>query len=157
MAKEFNANPLPGFKSGPFIKPETNEPDYHVWFAHIPGLDSTPWEGHTYIVKIIWPEYYPKDPKLPKVYFTDTNMHNLHMNVYSNGRCCYSLPTYKPMSETVLKDLLLSFQQFLMDPNPNSTANGSLATKFRENKETFWQFIRNEVVKLPKVVGSITC
>ena len=53
------------------------------WSATIEGIDSTPWEGGLFQLKLEFTENYPNKP--PNVKFISEMF---HPNIYKDGRIC---------------------------------------------------------------------
>ena len=118
------------------------EKDMTKWEAVIIGPDETEWEGGIFKLHIDFANDYPANP--PKVKFL-TKM--FHPNIYTNGEICLDILGNKwtPILNAV--SVLQSIQSLLTDPNTASPANSEASKLYEEDKDAYYQKVREFVIK----------
>mmetsp|Transcript_12077 Transcript_12077/g.29453 ORF Transcript_12077/g.29453 Transcript_12077/m.29453 type:complete len:173 (-) Transcript_12077:60-578(-) len=144
-----------GFSAKPRNKPDGST-DMYTWDCIVPGKDGTYMEGGKFPCTIKFRSDYPNKP--PAVYMPQGF---LHVNVFDNGAVCLSIlkteiPEHLAAMATVdawkpsisIKQILLSIQELLHNPNFGSVANweahklnaksaGAYAAKMREQARQY--------------------
>lgn len=115
-----------------------NESDLTHFTATFPGVRDTPYEGGTFVVDFQVPSEYPLKP--PKVKF-ETPIY--HPNVSSQtGAICLDILKDKWIPTYGIKQILISLQQLLDDPNANDPQDAEVARVFNEDRPRFVQTAR---------------
>ncbi|QPG72715.1 Ubiquitin-conjugating enzyme E2 7 [Brettanomyces nanus] len=148
--KELLNEPTEGIIAGPVC-----EDNLFIWNCLLVGPSGTPYEYGIFRATMKFPKDYPLSP--PKMKF-DTPI--LHPNIYKDGTVCISIlhpPGDDPMMyESAderwgplqsIEKILLSVCSMLAEPNPNSPANVDAAKLWRDNRDTFNEIVRGQVVK----------
>lgn len=127
----------------PGISAKPNENDVKEWTAIVEGPEGTLWEGGKFKLSLSFTDSYPNSP--PKVKFVTPDIY--HPNVYQNGDICLNifdsagwLPSFD------VESILISIQQLLNDPNPDSPANKTASETYANNKAEYEKNVR-ECVK----------
>ena len=100
------------------------------WVATIQGPPSSPYQGGTFILDIIFPMDYPFKP--PTVTFR-TRIY--HCNINSQGQICLDILKEQWSPALTMDKVLLSVRLLLADPNPQDPLNGVIANQLVFNKE----------------------
>lgn len=104
-------DPLPGI----FVVPE--ESNLRVMHALITGPEGTPYDGGSFIFKLVFPCDYPASPPKVKFLTTGGGVVRFNPNLYANGKVCLSIlgtwsgPGWLPVQ--TLASVLLSIQSLL--------------------------------------------
>lgn len=130
--KKLLAEPIPGISAEPL-----SGHNIMVWQAVIFGPDDTPWEGGTFELRMTFSETYPADP--PTVVFVSQMF---HPNIYRDGKICLDLLQDKWSPAYGAKELLLSIQTLLNDPNPDSPAHIIASKMYEEDREQYIREVR---------------
>jgi ubiquitin-conjugating enzyme E2 I len=141
-----------GFYAKPQRKTDGST-DIMVWEAGIipkaGSMYSLPESGATYRVILRFPSTYPANA--PKVSFSPPIFHT---NVFPDGYVCLSILLEEGhhggkvashwTPAITIKEILLSLQTFLDDPNPNSIANAEACTLCRSNRAKYDERVKLE-------------
>ncbi|XP_059174451.1 SUMO-conjugating enzyme UBC9-B-like [Physella acuta] len=114
------------------------------WDCKIPGKKGTSWEGGLFSLKMTFTDAYPS--VAPECTFQPTIF---HPNIFANGVVCLSLlrdANYWREAVT-LKEILLSIQDLLNEPNPNSPANRDANIIYVQNKAEYERRIREQALQ----------
>jgi ubiquitin-conjugating enzyme E2 I len=120
--------------------------DLMKWEAGIPGKDGTIWEGGEYFLTLQFSEDYPSKP--PKCQFSPVLF---HPNIYPSGTVCLSIlneeKDWRP--SITIKQMLLSIQALLDNPNNSDPAQKEPFELFASDKAAYELRVRKEVRKHP--------
>lgn len=123
-----------------FSMKQLNENDTYNWNAVITGPEGSDYESCKYLLSITYPNDYPFIP--PTVKFISPI---LHPNVSETGEICLNIlkkdDGWSP-ALSILK-VLLSLQNLLMEPNPESALNIDAVLEKRKNHEDFKIKVKN--------------
>mmetsp|Transcript_6665 Transcript_6665/g.6227 ORF Transcript_6665/g.6227 Transcript_6665/m.6227 type:complete len:144 (-) Transcript_6665:71-502(-) len=119
------------------IHAEPDENNMLEWYAVILGPDDTDWEGGLFKLSLEFTEEYPNKP--PSVKF-NTPMY--HPNIYNNGKICLDILQKEWTAVYDVSAVLVSIQQLLTDPNPDSPANSEAAKLFVDDREAYNDKVR---------------
>ncbi|KRZ70023.1 SUMO-conjugating enzyme UBC9 [Trichinella papuae] len=136
--RNWRKNHPPGFIAKPVAAPDGTL-ELGKWECCVPGPPNTPWEGGLYKLYILFGESYPFTPP-SKIWFSPPI---LHPNVYTSGSVCISLLQEDGWRSSMqLKDILVSIQTLLAEPNINSPANAEAYKLYNENRAAYDDRIR---------------
>lgn len=139
-------------KDKPFgfhARPDSNEDgsvNLMKWKCHIPGKQSTDWEGGFFPLTMEFSEDYPTKPpkcKFPAGFF--------HPNIYPSGTVCLSILNedegWRP--SITVKQILLGVQELLDTPNANSPAQSDAFVLFTQNLPEYKKRVRRQAAQYP--------
>jgi ubiquitin-protein ligase len=119
---------------------QVKEDDPYKWNAVIVGPVSSDYESCKYLLSITYPHEYPFSP--PFVKFISPI---LHPNVSTSGEICLNIlkkdDGWSPALS--ISKVLLSLQNLLMEPNPDSALNINAVVEKRKNPEEFKKKIKS--------------
>ncbi|KRY87606.1 SUMO-conjugating enzyme UBC9 [Trichinella pseudospiralis] len=157
--RNWRKNHPPGFIAKPVAAPDGTL-ELGKWECCVPGPPNTPWEGGLYKLYILFGDSYPYTPpsKIWSVVVCYAEMNTLfvmlrffyrfcppilHPNVYTSGSVCISLLQENGWRSSMqLKDILVSIQTLLAEPNINSPANAEAYKLYNENRAAYDERIR---------------
>ena len=118
-----------------------------LWQAGIRGKDGTDWEGGLFQCSLIFSEEYPS--KAPLVKFVPCLF---HVNIFSTGNVCLDILNANWSSSIKIKDLLISLQTLLSEPNSlHSTDRPEISTLHRKNPLEYAKRVKEQTKKfIPK-------
>ena len=105
--------------------------------AIIHGPPDTPYENGQFKLSINIGSSYPMKP--PSVKFTSNIF---HPNVYNDGKICVDILQNEWSPSLKISTILISIRSLLMDPNPDSPANGNAAKLFINDRNKFDETVR---------------
>ncbi|KRX77738.1 SUMO-conjugating enzyme UBC9-A [Trichinella sp. T6] len=138
-------NHPPGFIAKPVVAPDGTL-ELRKWECWVPGPQNTPWEGGLYKLFILFGESYPYQPpaKIWSVIVCSAKTNVLfsppilHPNVYTSGTVCISLLQEDGWRSSMqLKDILVSVQTLLAEPNISNPANAEAYKLYKENRAAY--------------------
>ncbi|KRY33057.1 SUMO-conjugating enzyme UBC9 [Trichinella spiralis] len=136
--RNWRKNHPPGFIAKPVVASDGTL-ELRKWECWIPGPQNTPWEGGLYKLFILFGENYPYKPPA-KIWFSPPI---LHPNVFSGGSVCISLLQEDGWRSSMqLKDILVSVQTLLAEPNIRSPANAEAYKLYKDNRAAYDDRIR---------------
>ena len=113
---------------------QLNENDAYKWNAILFGPDGSDYESCKYLLSITYPFEYPFAP--PTIKFISPI---LHPNVNETGEICLNIlkkdDGWSPALS--ISKVLLSLQNLLMEPNPDSALNIDAVIEKKKNPEEF--------------------
>lgn len=122
--------------------------DFFKWDCVIEGPRDTIWDGGQFKLKLEFKESYPSEP--PEVHF-ETPIY--HPNVYDNGKICISILESKNWSRMYgPKEILISIQSLLDDPNCESPANKDAADNYKNNRPLYEQKVKESVINSKNLI-----
>ncbi|XP_003371614.1 ubiquitin-conjugating enzyme [Trichinella spiralis] len=157
--RNWRKNHPPGFIAKPVVASDGTL-ELRKWECWIPGPQNTPWEGGLYKLFILFGENYPYKPPakiwsvivcFPKTnvlfvmlrFFSRFSPPILHPNVFSGGSVCISLLQEDGWRSSMqLKDILVSVQTLLAEPNIRSPANAEAYKLYKDNRAAYDDRIR---------------
>lgn len=116
--------------------------DYSNINAIIYGPADTPYSEGEFKISIKIGESYPMKP--PSVSFTSNIF---HPNVYNDGKICVDILQNEWSPSLKISTILISIRSLLMDPNPDSPANGVAAKLFTNDRNKFDETVREFISK----------
>ncbi|GAX80539.1 hypothetical protein CEUSTIGMA_g7977.t1 [Chlamydomonas eustigma] len=136
-----------GFSAKPCINTD-GAVDLLNWTCTVPGKEATAWEGGKYPLKLAFSAQYPS--RAPSASFPAGF---LHPNVYPDGHVCLSIlnddedlgGTWAPSIS--VKQILLSIQQLLDEPNLQSPAQHLAEEMLRKTPLKYQEEIRKQALK----------
>ena len=122
-----------------FCMKQVEESDSYKWDAIITGPKCSDYESCKYLLLIIYPFEYPFAP--PIIKFISPI---LHPNVNESGEICLNILKKDDGWSPVLSisKVLLSLQNLLMEPNPDSALNIDAVFEKKKNPEEFKKKIK---------------
>ena len=102
------------------------------WAAVILGPEDTAWAGAALCLSLDFTDEYPTKPPTVKIL---TRM--FHPNVYNDGSICLDILKEKWSPAYDVSSVLVSIQNLLTDPNPQSPANGEAANLYVRDRNGF--------------------
>jgi ubiquitin-conjugating enzyme E2 A len=112
------------------------------WTGVIFGPGDTEWENGIFKLELTFPNDYPQNP--PKAKF---NTEMFHPNIYSDGRVCVNILQGQWTPANDVTSILISLQALLIDPNPDSAANGEAGSLFKNNRAEYIRRVKAVVEK----------
>lgn len=118
-----------GSESSLVVSLEPIDGDLSRWAGEIRGPTGTPYEGHTFSLKLVLGDRYPTTP--PQVTFVRRSMPHCNVN-YETGSICLNILTPEQWSPAWdLLHVLEAIIQLLSDPEPDSPLDIDLANILR--------------------------
>jgi ubiquitin-protein ligase len=113
---------------------QVNENDAYKWHTIMVGPNGSDYESCKYLLSITYPYEYPFAP--PIIKFLSPI---LHPNVNESGEICLNILKKDDGWSPALpiSKVLLSLQNLLMEPNPDSALNIDAVLEKRKNPEEF--------------------
>ena len=124
-----------------FSMKQVSEDDPYVWNATILGPNGSDYESCKYLLSITYPNEFPFAP--PIIKFISPI---LHPNVSENGDICLNILKKEQdgwSPALPITKVLLSLQNLLMEPNPDSALNIDAVLEKRKNPEEFKKKLKN--------------
>lgn len=111
---------------------EVNEENIADIQASITGPESTPYEGGTFLVKLVLGPDFPA--AAPRGYFLTKIF---HPNIAPNGDICVNTLKRDWKPDTTLKKILMVIRCLLIEPGPDSALNEEAAVLMQEDFEAY--------------------
>jgi ubiquitin-protein ligase len=123
-----------------FSMKQLKDDDPYNWNAIIPGPEKSDYESCKYLLSVHYPFEYPFSP--PVIKFISPIF---HPNVSESGDICLNILKKDDGWSPVLSisKVLLSIQNLLMEPNPESALNIDAVLEKKKNPEEFKKKINN--------------
>lgn len=113
---------------------QLNENDIYKWNVIISGPEGSDYENCKYLLSVVYPYEYPFAP--PVIKFISPI---LHPNVNESGEICLNIlkkdDGWSPALS--ISKVILSLQNLLMEPNPDSALNIDAVLEKRKTPEEF--------------------
>lgn len=107
------------------------------WKAILYGPKDSLYEGYEFDISIKLPENYPMSP--PNVKFISPIK---HLNINDSGDICVDILKNKWTSSQNMTSVLMSIILLLTEPNISDPFNNSLSELYRENKDRYYEEIK---------------
>lgn len=121
-------------KSDGLSMKQINESDFYKWNVVITGPICSDYESCNYLLSIIYPQEYPFAP--PTIKFISPI---IHPNISISGDICLNIlkkdDGWSPA--LTISKVLLSLQNLMMEPNPESALNIDAVLEKKKNHEEF--------------------
>jgi len=135
-------------------KPSCNADDTQnllVWKCSIPGPHGTCWEGGRLPLTLTFTEDYATAP--PAAQFKqmppDFKRPLFHPNVFNDGKVCLSILKQKNWNASLtIKQVLISIQRLLAEPNNNDAAQTEAHKVFANSRAEYERRVKEQVALL---------
>ncbi|XP_025419286.1 SUMO-conjugating enzyme UBC9-B-like [Sipha flava] len=122
-----------------------------IWQCFIPGKKNTPWEGGVFSLRMFFKDSYPLSP--PKCMFPSQFF---HPNVYPSGNVCLPLlDQYGGWNSSItIKQILLSIQQLLCEPNINYPVQRKAHYYYCHDRNKYDKIVRAQAAYASRFYGA---